>query len=139
MVREYCTTDGRKCLVSIEQEIVTQDTDTGESIRSTMFRFMDQVSINYKSNRMVRPDSQSLKRHLIHAIKNWDTVAQEDESELTACINKEEMKAIRLEQDKENDEEDQAFSAGVLAIEIFIFFKQIKVSKMKSSENTCCK
>jgi hypothetical protein len=78
MVREYCTTDGRKCLVSIEQEIVTQDTDTGESIRITMFRFMDQVSINYKSNRMVRPDSQSLKQLLIHVIKNWDTVAQEE-------------------------------------------------------------
>jgi len=131
MVREYCTTDGRKCLVSIEQEIVTQDTDTGESIRITMFRFMDQVSINYKSNRMVRPDSQSLKQLLIHVIKNWDTVAQEepasmlrDESELTAYMNKEDMKAIRLEQDKENDEEDQAFSAGVLAFEIFIFLNR---------------
>ena len=47
-----------------------------------------------------------------------------DESELMEYINKEEMKAIRLEQDKENDKEDQAFSAGVLAFEIFIFLNR---------------
>ena len=88
-----------------------------------MFRFINQDSVNYESNRMVRPDSPESEATLnsyyqklgYSRSRRASMLRDANELELKAYINQEEMKAIRLEQDKENDEEDQAFSAGVLA------------------------